>query len=93
MALYDYYCSNCAQKSEISKKIADRDDIKTDPCPTCSAVGYLSRLISSPLIGYSTVVAGSYGTKIPEGFKDLLHKMHKNVAGSQLNHTSSFGDF
>jgi putative FmdB family regulatory protein len=93
MALYDYHCSECKQNAELSKRIADRDAVEADPCPSCGVVGKLSRLVSSPLIGYSTTIQGSYGTKVPEGFKDLLQKMHKNVAGSQLNHTSSFGDF
>ena len=90
MALYDYYCSECGQKSELSKRIADRDAVETDACPACSKVGYLSRLVSSPLIGYSTTVQGSYGTKVPDGFKEVLKKIHRNAAGSQMDHTSAF---
>jgi putative FmdB family regulatory protein len=90
MALYDYYCSACGQKSELSKRIADRDAVENDPCPSCSEVGYLSRLVSSPLIGYSTTIKGSYGTKVPAGFQDVLKKIHKNAPGSQMDHTSAF---
>jgi len=90
MALYDYYCSECGQKSELSKRIADRDAVEADLCPSCGVVGKLSRLVSSPLIGYSTTIQGSYGTKVPEGFQEVLKKIHKNAPGSQMDHTSAF---
>ena len=90
MALYDYHCSNCNQASELSKRIDDRDNLAADACPYCSEVGKLSRLLSAPLVGYSTTVPGSYGRAIPAGFKEVLNKIHKNAPGSQLNHASTF---
>lgn len=90
MALYDYYCSGCGQKSELSKRISDRDAIEADLCPSCGVEGKLSRLVSSSLIGYSTTIQGSYGTKVPAGFQEVLKKIHRNAPGSQMDHTSAF---
>ncbi len=90
MALYDYYCSACGQRSELSKKISDRDDVEADACPQCSEVGKLSRLLSKPMVGYSTVIAGGYGNKVPDGFKEVLKKVHRNAPGSQMDKTSTF---
>jgi len=90
MAIYDYMCSECKQVSELIKKIDERDAVEADACVNCSSVGKLTRLLSSPLIGYSTVVSGSYGSKVPAGFREVLKKIHKAAPGSHLDKTSSF---
>jgi putative FmdB family regulatory protein len=90
MALYDYLCTGCNQVSELPKKIADRDAVETDACNSCGAVGKLTRLLSSATIGYSTVVAGGYGNKVPDGFKEVLKKIHRAAPGSQMDKTSTF---
>ena len=90
MALYDYHCSACNQAVELSKKISDRDDVADEACVCCGEVGKLSRLLSSPLVGYSVTVKGSYGRAIPGGFREVLNKIHKNAPGSQLDKSSTF---
>ena len=90
MPIYDYACSKCAAKSELNKRISDRDNTQSDGCPNCSLVGTLERVLSAPLIGYSTTIKGSYGNKIPDGFKDVLRKIDQKSPGSRIKETSSF---
>ncbi len=90
MALYDYVCSECNQVSELNKPISDRDLVENDECKNCGTIGKLSRCLSSPLVGYSTVVSGGYGSKVPEGFKEVLNKVHKASPGSHLDKSSRY---
>lgn len=90
MALYDYLCSSCGSVSEHNKKIADRDDCAPIACPVCGAVGLSNRTVNAPLIGYSVSVGGGYGAKVPDGFRDVLKKIHKKSPGSNMDKISSF---
>jgi len=87
MALYDYACSKCGTRTELSKRISDRDEVATDVCPSCNEVGSLTRCVSSAAISYSAVTSG-YG-RIDNGFRDVLKKIHAEAPGSRLNKTSS----
>ena len=90
MALYDYICSNCQSVSEHNKKIAERDECLDIACPTCGAVGLCYRTVNAPLIGYSVAVNGGYGAKVPDGFKDVLKKIHTKAPGSNMDKIASF---
>lgn len=88
IALYDYSCKNCSTEFELSKKISERDNTLSDVCPQCGVVGQMTRLVSSPIIGYS-IVTGGYG-KASDGWKDVMKKIHSRAPGSQMDKISSF---
>lgn len=87
MAIYDYQCE-CGHVFEMNKKIADRDNTEADVCPECQQTGKITRGVSAPIVGYSTHVNGA--GKPPEGFREVLRKIHKRAPGSRLDKTSSF---
>ncbi len=76
MPVYDYKCGKCDHVFELSKKISDRDETSTESCPECSTVGQIERMVGAPLVGYSVSVNGGYGSKVPDGFKEVLKKIH-----------------
>lgn len=88
MPTYTYKCSNCDSITTLIRKIAYRNFTETDTCEQCSKVGTLTRLVDTPIIGYSTYING--GGKPPDGFKDVLKKIHANTPGSQIDKTSSY---
>lgn len=90
MAMYDYACTACAGATELSRRIADRDDTAGVVCGACGATDTMVRQVGSPLVGYSTTVPGSYGRKIPDGFKEVLNRIHSRAPGSRLDKASTF---
>jgi len=76
MPIYDYNCSHCEKDFDMNMKIADRDNVSTIECPQCSTVGQIVRQVGAPLIGYSVSVNGGYGSRVPDGFKEVLKKIH-----------------
>lgn len=89
MPYYNFSCQSCDAVFELSRKIADRDEVATETCPECSTVGQITRLVGSPMVGYSVTTPGGYGT-IPDGFKEVLRRIHKRAPGSRLDKTSSY---
>jgi len=87
MAMYDYVCSECDSKHEMSRKISDRDVVSNEVCVSCGAVGTYQRGVSAPLFGRSTFVNGA--GKPPSGFREVLKKIHTNMPGSQMDKASS----
>lgn len=90
MAIYDYICSNCNSVTEHNKKISERDDCSEIICPKCDSYGESVRTVNAPLIGYSVAVNGGYGAKVPDGFKDVLKKIHTKAPGSNMDKIASF---
>lgn len=88
MPIYEFKCSSCGSDHDLMKKISDRDVTETDICPDCGKTGTLNRSVGSPLIAYSVNVNGS--GKPPEGFREVLRRIHSRSPGSQMQHTSSF---
>lgn len=88
MALYDYQCTSCSATFELSKKISDRDDVSNETCPECATVGQITRQVGSPMVGYSIATSG-YG-RPPEGFREVLRKIHDRAPGSKMDKTSSW---
>jgi hypothetical protein len=70
------------------KKISERDSTSEDSCPSCQKIGTLNRQVGAPLVGYSTYVNGA--GKPPEGFREVLRRIHQRAPGSQMDRTSSF---
>ena len=87
MPIYNFACS-CGHTFDQSKKIADRDNVSDDVCPSCSEVGKLTRQVGAPLVAYSVITPGGYG-KIPDGFKEVLKNINRK-SGVRGNPTSSF---
>ena len=90
MPTYDYECKSCSHVFEQVKKISDRDNTSDTVCPECSQISHVQRLLSAPLIAYSVVAGGSYGTSVPDGFKDVLRKIDSRSPGSRMKETSAF---
>lgn len=88
MPIYNFKCQVCLTDQDLMKKIADRDSTSQDSCTTCGVTGALNRQVAAPLIGYSTHVNGA--GKPPEGFREVLRRIHTRTPGSQLHKTSSF---
>lgn len=89
MPLYNYQCSSCSEVTELSKKIANRDETSEDACPKCSSIGTLKRQVGSPLVAYSIATAG-YGRGAGDGWKEVLKKIDARAPGSRMKETSSF---
>lgn len=89
MALYNYTCTSCDATFELSKKISERDNVGLDACPECATIGQIVRQVGSPMIGYSVTVPGGYG-KPPEGFREVLRRIHSRSPGSQMDKTASW---
>jgi putative FmdB family regulatory protein len=90
MPMYDFKCSNCEHIFEENKKISERDDTTSLTCVECSTTGSITRMVGTPLVGYSISVNGGYGSKVPSGFKDVLNRIHERAPGSRMDKTSSF---
>ena len=86
--MYNYECAGCGDVFEKNVRIAERDEPCETPCEKCS--GKLSRTVAAPLVGYSTLTANSTYGKIPQGFKDVLNKIHTKSPGSNIKKSSSF---
>lgn len=90
MPIYEYQCSSCSHIYEKNKKMSERDEVADEVCPECSRTDSVKRLLASPLIGYSVTSNGSYGSKVPDGWKDVLRKIDERSPGSRMKDTSSF---
>lgn len=88
MPVYDYKCSSCGKLMGIMRTIVERDNTQGMVCTGCKETNTLQRTVSAPTIGYHTYVNG--GGKPPEGFRDVLRKIHANTPGSQIDKTSSY---
>lgn len=90
MPIYDYKCQSCGEQSEFNRKISARDETSELTCLNCSTTGLFERLVSAPLVGYLVTVNGGYGSKVPDGFRDVLRKIDQQSPGSRMKETSSF---
>lgn len=88
MALYNYKCTECESVVELSRSIAQRDSVENEVCPECASRGKFERMVGSPLVGYSTTIKGSYGSKVPDGFKDLLKRINIEAGAKGINNSS-----
>ena len=87
MPIYDYVCGSCNHSYEENRKIADRDNLTDVECLECHKIGQISRQVGSPLVAYSVA---TNGYKHPEGFREVLQRIHSRAPGSQMDKTSSY---
>jgi putative FmdB family regulatory protein len=90
MPTYDYKCRDCGSSKEFNLKISERDVTENLLCPECDQTGTFERQVSAANVGYLTTVAGGYGNKVPDGFRDVLRKIDERSPGSRMKETSSF---
>lgn len=90
MPLYDYKCSSCNYTFELNRRISERDENDALACPECQSIGNIVRSVSAPLVGYSVSVNGGYGSKVPDGFREVLKRIDERAPGSRMKQTSSF---
>lgn len=82
--MYDFHCHDCSNHFE---KIVSFE-ISQSPieCPKCGTQNS-HRLPSAPLLGDADRIFAQ--KKVPEGFKEVLRKVHKGSPGSRMKETSS----
>jgi putative FmdB family regulatory protein len=90
MPMYDFACSKCGHVFELNRRISERDETADLGCPSCSEYGSITRQVASPLVGYSVSVNGGYGSRVPDGFKEVLKRIDQRAPGSRMKETSSF---
>lgn len=74
---YTYQCSSCEQAWEDRQLICDRDVPTTEPCPKCSSVGTVKRIIDfAPRISYDG--AKTVLQRAGSGWNDVLNKIKKS---------------
>jgi putative FmdB family regulatory protein len=83
MPFYAFKCPHCENRFERLLKIADRD-IEQE-CTECAQPA--ERQVEAPMM-MDPVRAGV--TKVPAGFKEVLHKIHEKTPGSRLNESANF---
>jgi putative FmdB family regulatory protein len=84
MPYYDYICDACQNIFEEKHLIAERKTPEGLPCPSCGE-SQVKLTMSSPGLA-DPVRLGRH--KPPEGFREVLHKIHEKMPGSQLNKTA-----
>ena len=85
MPNYTYQCSECSHEFEEFKTIAKYNEPLREPCPSCFHVGYITRLISSPKLGDSSILEMTKGLPKPtKAFNDRLKNIKKMHPGSTI---------
>jgi putative FmdB family regulatory protein len=84
MPFYDYQCEACQHIFEEKHLIAERTTPEGEPCPNCGELR-VKLTISTPGLA-DPVRMGR--VKPPEGFREVLHKIHEKMPGSRLNETA-----
>jgi putative FmdB family regulatory protein len=81
MPVYEYGCSVCSHEFEEFKTISEYDLPLNEPCPSCSKVGHIDRLIS----GADICDPVSLGVrKVPKGYNDVIRNIKKSYPGNNL---------
>lgn len=75
---YDYRCTECDHTFEKDMPMADRDVPCTEPCPKCGAP--IERYLPST---HGLIYNGN--VKVSDAYKDVLRRIHKNHAHSQIH--------
>lgn len=84
---YKYQCKDCSESYGMMKEICEESDTSEEACPKCSMMN-LPTLTSSPSHGEGPFF-GRTAVRPPEGFKEVLRKIHNSNPGSILKDSSS----
>jgi putative FmdB family regulatory protein len=82
MPFYKYGCSECSHEFEEFKTISEYDLPLNEPCPSCSKVGHIDRLIYAAEICEPQRVGVK---KVPSGYKEVIRNMKKKYPGNTLD--------
>lgn len=94
MPTYDYFCKSCNHVWPEFKKMDNRKEPETAPCPNCATSGMVEQTIAfTPLMMSAALGAEREMRKLNNSeFGDRLRTIHKNSPGSTMNQHSSFVD-
>lgn len=81
MPTYNLRCGNCGKETTVFRKMSELDEEKSIPCDACN--GERSVLLSSEVQYGDPIKLGI--RKVPDGFKEVLSKIHERTPGSNLN--------
>lgn len=80
MPSYDYGCLDCEHSFDKILPISKMYEPESEPCPNCGKEGTVKKIITSPAVHYTFMGGTVQGSsKTPEGFKDRLREMKKNI--------------
>lgn len=82
MPIYDYECQNCKHTFTDVKRISDRKEPESSPCPKCGAMGVKQAILSAPAVADPVRIGV---TKQDSNFKEVLAGIHARTAGSKLD--------
>lgn len=85
MIMYDFHCHTCGNTFERLVKNADAG-AEAQACPECNETNSF-RMPSALFLGDPDRMFAA--KKVPDGFKDVLRKIHEKSPGSRLKETSS----
>lgn len=71
MPMYDYHCSSCGTSFSMRRKVDERRHPEADDCPGCTIQGFVSLVIGTPLVSYST----NPGLKTTDNFNSRLQEI------------------
>lgn len=77
MPRYDFRCGSCDKFFERQLKIDDRQKPCSESCPNCGSTGKINIVIGTPSTVRDT-------PKMPDGFREVLSKIHSRNAGSVI---------
>lgn len=90
MPTYTYFCEKCNHKFESFRKIDNRKEPESEPCPSCNEVGFVRQGVSEIAVVLSIGVS-SMTTKSLRGsaFEEKLNLIHQRTPGSNLDKAST----
>lgn len=95
MPLYDYQCAKCSETWDEFKRMDDRKDPESLPCPKCGAVGEVKQtIVFTTMMVSATLEADRAINKLNRSskLKEKIQHIHDTTPGSILNKTSRILD-
>lgn len=94
MPSYDYICSSCKNVWTEFKKMDNRKEPESNPCPNCNVSGCVEQTIAfTPLCMSASLEATRAMRKLNNSeFGDKLRQIHRDSPGSVMDKHSSFVD-
>jgi len=83
MPMYDYQCASCGHSFSMRRKVSERKDPESEECPGCTIRGFISLVIGTPLVSYST----NPGIKTTDNFNSRLQEIAKTKGKDHTIHT------